>query len=220
MVCVVCKSSYEIKSKENVDIVNRSIQDGLFAGSYRMFCQHQKARESMPEECKHFLVIVSRSCISKANNVLYHPVKIAEIHSVVPRLSKDSFGQQLDRVPIRSYATVRRNSAKLWLCIPQQNKTWRDIKSSAQKVLKEEISDELFKECEAIYKSDSDAANYVFYHLSDPDESHSQPSCISEEKESRAYPVTTSFNTQVAEIRKELEGLRTLEDNWEDSMKS
>jgi hypothetical protein len=136
MECISCESAYEIKSKRNMEMVEKGYERNLNGGSYGKF--HQLHQQSRKNGWKHFVVTVSRmpsySRILEKGPGLHkcHAVQIAEIDRLVPRLRPASFLG--DREMEFASEIVTKASPVAWFNIPYQSVEYGSI---VTKVLEE-----------------------------------------------------------------------------------
>ena len=122
MECMSCESAYEIKSKQNMEKVEKGYARNLNGGSYGSFQRlHQQSRKN---GWKHFVVTVSRmpsySRIPEKGPGLHQcwAVQIAEIDRLVPRLKPTSF---LDDAEIHFGSSIVTKASPLaWFNISHQ----------------------------------------------------------------------------------------------------
>ena len=81
LVCLRCYSTYEIKSKRNMDKIEKGFRYGFQGSSYRTFHKYPPVSNA-----SRYLVVVSRTPSATG-----HKVVIAKIEEVTPRLSSLSF---------------------------------------------------------------------------------------------------------------------------------
>ena len=85
LVCLYCYSTYEIKSKRNMDKIEKGFRYGFQGSSYRTFHKYPPISNA-----SRYLVVVSRTPSSTLGSY-GHQVVIAKIEEVTPRLSSLSF---------------------------------------------------------------------------------------------------------------------------------
>jgi hypothetical protein len=128
MECSSCESSYEIKSKKNMEVIERAQKINLDGGSYSGFLRlHQQSRKN---GWKHFLVTVSREPSLSPHKCW--AVQIAEIDGLLPRLKPMSFLN--DRELQFASEIVTKSALAPWFNIPYQSVEYRDV---VDKVLEE-----------------------------------------------------------------------------------
>jgi hypothetical protein len=127
VVCIVCKSTYEIKSKTSKQVIENGLKFNNFpGGSFRTFCMY-------PALNKRFLVMVSReaSCDDKKNTDMTHRVSIAEIDHVLPRLCDKSFVESGgDEIKITTEVILRLPKTTrqvAWCRIPKFEGDYREL---------------------------------------------------------------------------------------------
>jgi hypothetical protein len=126
MICTYCSSAFEIKSKRNMEAVekagNAQSRFGINGGSYRGYYElhNDPGREA---GWKHYLVLMSRKKsvtydMETNSHRFTWQVLIGEIRSVEPRLSGFSFA--MEPVLLRSSITLK-SEPKAWFNIPYQH---------------------------------------------------------------------------------------------------
>jgi hypothetical protein len=243
MVCIECGSCYEIKSKASLDHVVRSLTWGMYTGSFRSFHLVRKALEMRRgPQCKHYLVVVSRACSvgtgAKGSDDMSYPVKIAEIDTVVPRLSPKSFkyrgassgDETTNKLTLKSFATVRQNTVAPWFRVPRLNGPWSDVSDVVENVFVSKFSKEKWDELNNTYDHDSDTSE-TGEHRREKNATLEKTSLGAEESsrkskyEQSTTPDVETLTNSVEDIRKDLEGLKTTcstvdADDWETAFDS
>jgi hypothetical protein len=137
MECISCESVYEIKSKRNMEKIERGDLDG---GSYGAFQKlHQEDDDMRQYGWKHFVVTISRmpshSQIPEKGPGLHKcwEVQIAEIDRLVPCLKPSSFLDPMN-MPFGSKIVTKAPHLGPWFKIPYQSV---DHKSIVMNVLEE-----------------------------------------------------------------------------------
>jgi hypothetical protein len=126
MICTFCSSAFEIKSKRNMEAVekagNAQSRFGISGGSYRGYYELHNDR-SRKAGWKHYLVLMSRKqsvnydMETHAHRFTWQ-VLIGEIRSVEPRLSGLSFAVE----PMRLHSSITlKSEPKAWFSIPYQH---------------------------------------------------------------------------------------------------
>lgn len=117
LVCLDCRSTYEIKSKKSKAAIklilrHQGVQGGSWNGLFEnplLFCGG-----------KRYLIVVSRKLTRKTDGLLSYSAAIAEIRQVCPRLSPSSFVEFNSRS-----GTVHK--IKSWWQVNPQEITWLKI---------------------------------------------------------------------------------------------
>jgi hypothetical protein len=109
ILCLECQSTYEIKSKKDVEKIRRSLYYGFNGSSYRTF--HANTLQTSTR----FLLAVSREDGGQG-----HEVYIAKIVNVYPRLTDISFavGLSCEDPPIKSEIVTEETTPDHWCTIP------------------------------------------------------------------------------------------------------
>jgi hypothetical protein len=113
IVCIGCKATYEIKSKRDVQAIEKSFQFGFRGGSFRTFA-------SFKQLGKRYLLGVSRKASIDVHGCYHHPVTLADIDHVIPRLSSYSFDAAISVMPITT--TIKHTNRRHWCKVP----AWRE----------------------------------------------------------------------------------------------
>ena len=120
MECINCDSCYEIKSKRDMEAIEKGHESIVPGGSYRDFFRlHAQKRKP---GWKHYLVEVSRmTSYAKMPELgegmhLCHVIHIAEIDRVLPRLKPNCFADGKDMMPRSGILT--KTSSKPWFRVP------------------------------------------------------------------------------------------------------
>jgi hypothetical protein len=118
MVCHYCQSTYEIKSKQSKDVIERQFAaERVYGGSYRHFFRNTS--HSIERNCKRFIVFVSRDfSLLRSKSKVWH-VEIAEMDFVLPMLTENSFFTSTKSVlSIRSWVYLKKKTRACWFQIP------------------------------------------------------------------------------------------------------
>jgi hypothetical protein len=112
IVCIGCRATYETKSKRDVQAIEKSFQFGFWGGSFRTFAGFKQLG-------KRFLLVVSRKASVDVNGSYHHPVTLADIDHVVPRVSSFSFDDTVPVIPL--VTTIKHANRRHWCKVP----AWR-----------------------------------------------------------------------------------------------
>ena len=189
LVCLNCKSTYEIKSKKDAAVLEKVFQySKLHGGSFRLFHANR-----LPNHGKRFVVLVAR----QPNDRHEFPVSIRGIDSVEPSLKGASFATHLQgyTMNIGTNIIIKKEPTALWCdvpCPPNWNpsfgQTW------AKTVYEEHFGDGSWG---------AEASPVVAKKMTPASTKGSNPEQVEKEKEDR-----------VEALREELDHLC---DNWDDS---
>ena len=122
MVCLYCKTTYEIKSIASADAVEKRAHFNQWrGGSFRTFYMH-------PPLAKRYLVaIIRQESFHKNTNSMAHQVSIAEIDHVLPRLCYESFLPGSQNIRIASDIVTKRSTLKVWCHIKSHRAPFQQI---------------------------------------------------------------------------------------------
>jgi hypothetical protein len=195
MECISCESAYEIKSKRNMEMVEKGYERNLNGGSYGTF--HQLHQQKRKNGWKHFVVTVSRmpsySRIPEKGPGLHKcwAVQIAEIDRLVPRLKPTSF---LNDREMEFASEIVTKAPFSWFNIPYQSVEHESIVMN--------VLEELFPGITAEVEADDDSAE------------GDKP--ITAVKDSTTKEMAEKLNcNDVTALRNALENMAT-SDCWED----
>lgn len=144
--CQSCQSCFEIKSKNDGKTIDKIFQvfNNLFGGSYRRWCEERFCKRR--GKGRDYVVLVSReesSCLVDSG-VAWAPLKyaskveIAEIESVLPRLTAMSFvnytQQSKENITLKSVVTLKNRTT--WFYVEKTSRIDFDkiLKRSFEKV--------------------------------------------------------------------------------------
>jgi hypothetical protein len=196
MECMSCESAYEIKSKRNMEMVEKGYERNLNGGSYGTF--HQLHQQKRKNGWKHFVVTVSRmpsySRIPEKGPGLHKcwAVQIAEIDRLVPCLKPTSFLD--DREMEFASQIVTKASPFGWFNIPYQCVEYESIVMN--------VLEELFPGIIAEVEADDDSVE------------GGKPTIAVKDSTTKETAEKSNCN-DVAALRDALENMTT-SDCWED----
>ena len=118
LVCIACKSTYELKTKESMEKIEANFQrNEITGGSYLGYCQLRNSPQGKHQ--KHYLVMLPRTFTVNRAGEKCHPVFIAEIDKVLPKLTPSSFNSALKRLQIRTRVSVKLRTKRHWFDLPK-----------------------------------------------------------------------------------------------------
>ena len=231
LVCTVCHSCYELKTKKDVDKIeeefNRNrIPGGSFASYYRL-------RNSIKQDQKLFLVVLPRTFCFDPTVGKFYPVYCVEIDIVIPELQGNHFKpvkppkpvdggnytisqrKKYDGARIKSFVKVKSFPQKLrdrlWFRLPRWKEPigWGDI---IEDVYIKKFGEEKFHS----YLHEYDMF-HSYYGASDEQDEGTAP-CGPSEDTAPPAKLETGDAAHVDQLKSELEGLKTgndEEDDWE-----
>lgn len=140
LVCIQCKSFFNVKTKADMEKVEACFKyNDLFAGSFGSFCN---IRNSKSPHQKMYLVILPRKPTFNRKKEFVHPVTIAEVDSVIPKARERTFNKKLPSVAIAAAVRVKLKTRANWFDLPEQNKiSTYDV---AKKVFIERFTEGMF----------------------------------------------------------------------------
>mmetsp|Transcript_14694 Transcript_14694/g.18655 ORF Transcript_14694/g.18655 Transcript_14694/m.18655 type:complete len:517 (-) Transcript_14694:255-1805(-) len=122
LVCVNCKSTYEIKSKASAEKIDKALKyNSINGGSFARF--HQ-VRRSRPKKkfplAKQYLVLVGRepTSTSSMTSDKWWEFFLLEIENVLPRLDNKSFARPQEKPKIRSTIKANTQTKQHWFRVP------------------------------------------------------------------------------------------------------
>eukprot|EP00957_Ditylum_brightwellii_P036291 2748440-Ditylum_brightwellii.AAC.1 len=90
--CIYCGSTYEVKSKASTKKVEDAFHyNKVPGGSFFRFHEMRRLDRGASDQQKHYIVLVSRGSTATKTQGEVWPVHIAEIDTVIPRLTYRSF---------------------------------------------------------------------------------------------------------------------------------
>jgi len=170
MVCTNCGAMYEVKTKANVEKIEKALHfNNIQGGSFSTWCQLMNTKQPnqkmylvlLPrrptfnrkkEKGKLFLEInyyrekVAPSCTSQAQLSFLSPVfpvTIAEINSVLPKLYPGTFNPNNKSIRFKSTISHKLNTKAKWFDLPVTGETI-DMDAIAVRVFKERFSEETY----------------------------------------------------------------------------
>lgn len=110
--CLKCLCTFEVKSKRDVQVIEKGfLRNSFNGGSYQTFTEYE------PLGPKRFLLLVSRKPTYDSRTSTYsHPVTIATIDHVTPKLQDAAFAS--NKMLIGSDIQTKPTSRKLWFSVP------------------------------------------------------------------------------------------------------
>ena len=130
VVCTTCNSTYEIKSKNNIDIAFRALKESTLEGGCFPSFQNICAKYSTDKMAKQYVIVVSRT-LSTGSYPAYQSM-IAMIRKVYPIINTKSFAD-LDNFKFKSkiivtqisnFVSINKDEYKLG-----KNQSWMNIAS-------------------------------------------------------------------------------------------
>lgn len=126
LVCIVCESMFEIKTKASMEKVEKCFAyNRTSGGSFRRYCALRNGlNENTKKQQTMFLVLVPRLANEGVRSGRYHPTYISEMDIVFPRLVPRSFDRGSNKeepIELKSLVSVKRKFVK-----------WFDLPASAQ----------------------------------------------------------------------------------------
>ena len=130
LVCVECRCMYELKTKASMEKIESTYRhNNINSGSFAAYCDIERARSvDDPNGHKHkinsgrrpkmFLVLLPREFTFDRNRQKIHPVFIAEIDAIQPKLSEKNFDTDSERISFKSRTTMNLRSKKKWFDLP------------------------------------------------------------------------------------------------------
>lgn len=134
MECTKCHSVFEIKSRKNMEAIEKGNCWGHFGGSYQGWCMLQQQQRRRNISLKHFLVLVSRQPSQNLDGTQkYWSVHLSTIDKVLPNLTSFSFENTSPRsIGSKIYSRAK---SKVWFRIPYKQIDFSAVVGSAIKDL-------------------------------------------------------------------------------------
>ena len=140
--CVVCKSTYEVKTKATTERVENAFKhNNIQGGSY--YHWHQLSNEELQPEQKRFLVVLPRLATFNRKMLKVYPVYIAEFATVLPKLYPGSFNLDNKNIKFKSRISIKLNTKAKWFDLPSTDE-WVDCWDIAERVFIERFSHDTF----------------------------------------------------------------------------
>lgn len=207
LVCVICKSTYEVKTKANTERVENAFKwNAISGGSFSRWCQLNNEKRQ-PDQKRYLVVLPRTPTFNRQLNKVY-PVQIAEISAVLPSLYPGSFDPT--KRPIRFKSTI---SVKI-----KTKAKWFDLPSTYEKVNTLEIAERVFIERFSQQTFDS---LMEMHFCSDDIRNESDDVRNNDNNTSNVYIVSSVDGANNGIEQKVIEGLINLNlnnvpDDWED----
>lgn len=205
LVCIKCKSLFEVKTKENMEKVERTFQcNNLSGGS---FSRYSATRNGLLPGQKMFIVMLPRTFTVTQAGLKVYPVFAAEIEEVAPSLTCSSFN------PHRKDYFHFKSSVRMKL---QTKKKWFDLPKPSTSIDNYKIYDKAFIACFSREEFDCRRAEVVSDSVASQnrEEKRNQGSERKLEEDTLNEPVVSKVNA----LKEDLESLRVgneEEDDWE-----
>jgi hypothetical protein len=143
LVCITCNSTYEVKTKANMERVEKAFKfNNIPGGSFSNWCLLANSNIRSAPDQKRFLVVLPRAPTFNRQLKKVYPVQIAEISMILPALFPGSFHPNRP-IRFKSKISVKLNTRAKWFDLPSTGEEvahW-DI---AEKVFVERFSQETF----------------------------------------------------------------------------
>ena len=113
---------YEVKTRDSVDRILHDdfSRNKFYGGSFNAYC---KLKNSLEQDQKMFLVVLPRNFIRNRKGEDTHPVFIAEIEHVVPRIVGSIFNPALSTSDFHFASTISvRLPKRKWFDLPNPEK--------------------------------------------------------------------------------------------------
>lgn len=125
VVCINCHATYEIKSRKNQEKVRKVMvkYNKVRGGSFLAFSRFKTKGE-------RYLVMVGRTP-ERDEHGPHHPLSIAVIDCVTPKLTSDSFDLDDDEIYIGSEISIKPETRKTWCIIPACGLSYYEVTESA-----------------------------------------------------------------------------------------
>eukprot|EP00804_Cyclotella_cryptica_P010561 CCRYP_019863-RA/>CCRYP_019863-RA protein AED:0.10 eAED:0.13 QI:0/1/0/1/1/1/2/0/352 len=151
LVCISCKSTYEVKTKADMERVENAFKwNNIPGGSFSKWCELYNEKRQ-PDQ-KRFLVVLPRSPTLNRQLNKVHPVQIAEIAAVLPSLYPGSFNQRKEIIQFKSTISVKINTKAKWFDLPSTFKMVNTLEI-AKRVFIERFSQSTFDSFMELYLS-------------------------------------------------------------------
>ena len=155
--CVECRCMYELKTKASMQRIESTYRHNhLNSGSFSAYCQIERARYvDDPNGHRHkvnnsggrpkmFLVLLPRKFTFDLNRQKIHPVFIAEIDAIKPKLSERSFDSDREKNSFKSRTAMNLPSKTKWFDLPFSDV---DLHATKKKIYVECFGQEVFDAC-------------------------------------------------------------------------
>ena len=119
LVCIVCKSTYELKTRATMETIDKNFRKNeIRGGSYSRYRELVNVSKKGPEE-KMFMVLLPRQYTYNQNREKCHRVYIAEIDKVLPRVAVTSFNANIKPMRLSSKVSVKLFTKRHWFDLPK-----------------------------------------------------------------------------------------------------
>jgi len=202
LICTMCKSTFEVKTKANMMKVEsnfdyyRSIPGGSFTEWCRLINNGERNQ-------KKFLVMMPRTPALNRQLQKIHPVQIAEIDYVLPRIQPRTFNPNYSHVRLSTHVFLKKRAK------------WFDLPSPGEKIDRDDIAKEVFIKR---FQKDCYDSLYNLYFGNSNEESKA-PRTEYAGKSSEEKTAANSGGLRVEAEETVIEQFRALEvapDDWED----
>jgi len=159
LVCVECRCMYELKTKASMEKIESTYyHNNLNSGSFSAYCEIERARRvDDPNGHRHkvnsgggrpkmFLVLLPRTFTVNRKRQKIHPVSIAEIDTIIPKLSETNFNPDKEKVSFKSRTTMNLRSKTKWFDLPFSGEDV-DLPATKKKIYIECFGQEVFNVC-------------------------------------------------------------------------
>lgn len=139
--CTVCRSTYEVKTKATTERVENAFTWNKFqGGSFAKWCQLEMENRKPDQKC--YLVVLPRQATYNRKMAKVHPVHIAEIEAVLPKLYPGSFMSSRHHVAFQTTVSVKMSTKEKWFDLPSTGEI--ETQEIAEKVFVERFSRDTF----------------------------------------------------------------------------
>lgn len=206
LVCIVCKSTYELKTKANMEKIEQNFdRNSIRGGSYSRYCELRNSGKKGPDE-KMFLVMLPREYTINRNREKCHPVFIAEVDTVLPQLGPTSFHPDIKPMRLASKVSVKMLTKRHWFDLPKTEPIY--YVNIMKKLFIEKFSEEELERLDQLNVS------------TDQSEPVQSPSIkLREESNKEVESINESKNDDVERLKEELQNMKVGDDavdDWED----
>ena len=140
--CIVCKSTYEVKTKATTERVENAFKhNNILGGSYYRWFKLNN--EKLKPEQKRFLVLLPRLATFNRRMLKVYPVHIEDIASVLPNLCPGSFNLDKNDIKFKSRVSIKMNTKAKWFDLPSTDE-YVECWDIAERVFIERFSQDTF----------------------------------------------------------------------------